>query len=84
VKYLADLKIWIVTGTSGSDISMDDGKTWKQFDAASYNAISFAGKAVWAAGPKGAIARLLLSAVVARNRAPDFRFGIGSQFLEQR
>jgi hypothetical protein len=58
VKYLADHKLWIVTGTSGSDISLDDGRTWKQFDTGNYNAISFSANAVWAVGPKGAIARL--------------------------
>ena len=54
VAYLADRKVWIVTGTSGSDFSTDDGKTWKQFDTGNYNALS----AVWAVGPKGARARL--------------------------
>jgi len=32
VAYLADRKMWVVTGTSGSDISTDDGNTWKLFD----------------------------------------------------
>jgi photosystem II stability/assembly factor-like uncharacterized protein len=57
VEYLADRKLWIVTGTSGSDVSADVGETWKQFDSAAYNAMSFAGGAGWAVGPKGAIAR---------------------------
>ncbi len=43
----------IVTGTSGSDVSTDGGKSWKRFDGAAYNAIGFP----WAVGPKGAIAR---------------------------
>jgi photosystem II stability/assembly factor-like uncharacterized protein len=84
VKYLADRKLWIVTGTSGSDISMDDGKTWKQFDNGNYNALSLSGDAGWAVGPKGAIARLLLAPVVAQGRAANLRLGIGSQLLEQR
>ncbi len=57
VAYLADRKIWIATGTSGSDISIDDGQNWKPFDTAAYNALSFvSSKAGWAVGPKGAIA----------------------------
>ncbi len=75
-------KVWIATGTSGSDISTDDGKSWKQFDAASYNAMSFSGSNAWAVGPQGAIARLLLPAsIVARSRAPDFRLGIVGQLF---
>ena len=50
-------KVWIVTGTSGSDVSTDGGKTWKQFDTASYNAMSFTESAGWAVGPNGAIAK---------------------------
>jgi len=58
VEYIADRKMWIATGTSGSDVSYDDGKTWKQFDTGNYNAISFvSSQAGWAVGPKGAIAR---------------------------
>jgi photosystem II stability/assembly factor-like uncharacterized protein len=58
VAYLADRKMWIATGTSGSDVSTDKGKTWKQFDKGDYNAIGFLlSYAGWAVGPKGAIAR---------------------------
>jgi photosystem II stability/assembly factor-like uncharacterized protein len=57
VAYLADRKVWIATGTSGSDFSLD-GKMWKQFDTGNYNAASFISSAAgWAVGPKGAIAR---------------------------
>jgi photosystem II stability/assembly factor-like uncharacterized protein len=84
VKYVADLKVWIVAGTSGSDISMDDGKTWKQFDTGSYNAMSFSGKTGWAVGPKGAIARLLFPSIVARRGADDLGLGIDSQLVEER
>jgi len=50
--------MWIVVGTSGSDVSRDDGKTWRSFDTASYNAMSFtADGAGWAVGPNGAIAK---------------------------
>lgn len=57
VAYVADRKMWIVTGTSGSDVSTDGGKSWKQFDDASYNAMSFAGKSGWAVGARGRVAR---------------------------
>lgn len=85
VKYVAGRKIWIATGTSGSDISSDDGKSWKQFDNASYNAMSFSGSNGWAVGPKGAIARLLLpAAIVARDGAPDFGLRVVAELLEKR
>jgi photosystem II stability/assembly factor-like uncharacterized protein len=57
VAYFAAKKMWIAVGTSGSDVSVDDGKTWKQFDSGNYNAVSFSDGAGWAVGPKGAVAR---------------------------
>lgn len=45
---------WIAVGTNGSDVSYDDGKTWKQFDKEAWNALSLP----WAVGPKGKIAML--------------------------
>jgi photosystem II stability/assembly factor-like uncharacterized protein len=57
VAYLPDTRTWIVTGTSGSDISTDDGQTWKPFDEGAYNAMSFlSSRAGWAVGPRGRIA----------------------------
>jgi photosystem II stability/assembly factor-like uncharacterized protein len=55
VVYVPALKLWIATGTSGSDLSTD-GVTWKNFDTASYNALTFSGRAVWAVGGQGRIA----------------------------
>ncbi len=58
VAYVADRKMWIATGTSGSDVSYDDGKSWKRFDDQAYNAIGFlSSKTGWAVGPKGALAK---------------------------
>jgi photosystem II stability/assembly factor-like uncharacterized protein len=58
IAYLPDRKMWIATGTSGSDVSVDKGKTWKSFDKGNYNALGFIlSYAGWAVGPKGAIAR---------------------------
>ncbi len=56
--YVAAHKLWIVTGTSGSDSSNDGGKTWKLFDSGAYNAMSFVKSGEgWAVGPQGRIAR---------------------------
>jgi photosystem II stability/assembly factor-like uncharacterized protein len=53
VEYLANFKIWVATGTSGSD-SSTDGLNWSRFDEGSYNAMS--GR--WAVGAQGRIAYL--------------------------
>ena len=55
---------WIATGTSGSDVSTDNGQTWRTFDTRSFNALSVApGGTVWAVGAKGQIARLIGSLI---------------------
>ncbi|MES1257141.1 MAG: hypothetical protein ABUS51_01880 [Acidobacteriota bacterium] len=57
--WLTNPGLQIVTGPSGSDVSADNGRSWKRFDDGAYNALGvFAGRAVWAAGPRGRIARL--------------------------
>jgi photosystem II stability/assembly factor-like uncharacterized protein len=49
---------WIAVGTSGSDVSLDNGALWKQLDRGNYNCVGFAQNGEgWAAGPKGRIAR---------------------------
>ena len=58
VIYLVGRKMWIATGTSGSDFSVDDGATWKQFDEGSFNALSAARGFLWAVGAKGRIGLL--------------------------
>jgi photosystem II stability/assembly factor-like uncharacterized protein len=61
VAYAPDEKIWIATGTSGSDISTNGGAQWKQFDSTGYNALAFLNAAAgWAVGPRGRIARFQL------------------------
>lgn len=57
VVYVPERKLWIAAGTSGSDVSTDDGKTWMQFDGVAYNAMSFIGGSGWAVGPNGALAK---------------------------
>lgn len=60
VAWLARRKAWLVTGTSGSDISTDGGNTWRNFDSGNYNALGVAaGKDAWAVGPRGRIAVLV-------------------------
>ena len=58
VLYLAAYRAWIATGTNGSDVSFDGGKSWKRFDTASYNALGAAGGVVLGVGPGGRIAAL--------------------------
>ncbi|HEX3147482.1 MAG TPA: glycosyl hydrolase [Gemmataceae bacterium] len=51
---------WVAVGTSGSDVSLDDGITWKPLDQEKYNAVAFAASGDgWAVGPKGRIARFI-------------------------
>ena len=47
---------WVAVGTSGSDYSVDDGKTWKPLDQGKYNSVGFTATGEgWAVGPKGRI-----------------------------
>ncbi|HTP32465.1 MAG TPA: hypothetical protein VMJ75_09855 [Candidatus Acidoferrales bacterium] len=58
VAWLPEIRSLIATGTSGSDISSDDGQSWRRFDPAPYNALTFlSSRAGWAVGPRGRIAR---------------------------
>jgi photosystem II stability/assembly factor-like uncharacterized protein len=61
IQYLADRKMWIAVGTSGSDVSLDDANSWKSIGTAAYNAMSFESQGSgWAVGPQGAISRFKL------------------------
>ena len=59
VSWDQDFQVWIAVGPNGSDVSYDDGKTWKQFDKAGWNALSLP----WVVGPDGRIAMLNQSAI---------------------
>jgi photosystem II stability/assembly factor-like uncharacterized protein len=49
---------WIAVGTSGSDVSRNNGASWQKLDSANYNAVSFTKSgAGWAAGPKGRLVK---------------------------
>ncbi len=55
-----DKKTLIVVGSSGSDISRDGGKNWKNLDKENYNAVQAKGKnAVWAVGAGGLVAKFV-------------------------
>lgn len=54
VQWSESLKVWITAGTNGSDISRDDGRTWKALDDGNWNALSLP----FVVGPNGRIGRL--------------------------
>ncbi len=59
VIYVPAKKAWIASGPSGSDISLDEGKSWKNFDTGNFNAVSFAADGTgWAVGPRGRIGKI--------------------------
>jgi photosystem II stability/assembly factor-like uncharacterized protein len=56
-----DQKTLLAVGSSGSDVSTDGGKTWKNLDQENYNAVQAKGKnSVWAVGAKGLVAKLTI------------------------
>jgi photosystem II stability/assembly factor-like uncharacterized protein len=53
-----DAKTIIAVGASGSDVSADSGKIWKNIDKLSYNAVAAKSKtAIWAVGDRGMVAK---------------------------
>ncbi len=53
-----DRKTLIAVGSSGSDLSNDGGRTWKNLDQENYNAVQSKGaNAIWAVGANGLVAR---------------------------
>jgi photosystem II stability/assembly factor-like uncharacterized protein len=67
VAFVRDRKIWVTVGTSGSDVSYDNGMSWTRFDTGAYNAVSFASsKAGWAVGPEGRLAQFRLASEPAK------------------
>lgn len=61
VKYITPERL-LATGTSGSDISEDGGKNWRNFSSDSFNVIAKSkdGKQIYFAGSNGNIVRLVL------------------------
>jgi photosystem II stability/assembly factor-like uncharacterized protein len=55
---VVDKNVVIAVGSSGSDLSADGGKTWKNLDKENYNAVQSKGKkAIWAVGAGGLVAK---------------------------
>lgn len=51
---------WVAVGTSGSDVSVDDGVNWKALDREKYNSVAFTTTGDgWAVGPRGRIAKFV-------------------------
>ena len=49
----------VAVGTNGSDMSSDDGSTWRRFSEVNLNAVAAASEsAVWAVGPQGKVVKL--------------------------
>ena len=56
-----DKKTILAVGASGSDVSTDGGKTWKNLDKENYNAVAAKGKnAIWAVGANGLVSKFNL------------------------
>jgi photosystem II stability/assembly factor-like uncharacterized protein len=60
VTYVPNTKTLVAIGPSGSDYSMDDGRTWKPIDGPGFDTFSFVPRKSigWGAGANGAIGRL--------------------------
>jgi photosystem II stability/assembly factor-like uncharacterized protein len=51
---------WVAVGTSGSDISADDGASWRPLDQENYNCVAFAATGDgWSVGPRGRVAKFI-------------------------
>ncbi|GAA0552092.1 oxidoreductase [Paractinoplanes ferrugineus] len=49
----------LAVGPTGSDLTLDGGRTWKRFDTGSFDAVSCTGAgACWASGEQGRVAKL--------------------------
>ncbi len=62
VQWSDALHLWVAVGTNGSDVSRDDGKTWRPLDDGAWNAVSLP----FAVGPNGRIGKLNAKGLPAR------------------
>lgn len=60
VAYCSRGNLWVCTGTNGSDISRDDGRTWKPLSIGGFNACTFSQNYLWLCGNKGQVKRIAL------------------------
>ncbi|MBC7850050.1 MAG: hypothetical protein H7Y31_09940 [Chitinophagaceae bacterium] len=52
----------LTTSSSGSDVSTDGGKSWKNLDKENYNSVAAKGKnAIWAVGASGLVAKFSMN-----------------------
>ena len=61
VAYVAGIgtPTWVAVGPTGSDISTDDGRTWRAIGTTGYHAVAFAADGTgWAIGANGSLARI--------------------------
>jgi photosystem II stability/assembly factor-like uncharacterized protein len=59
VRYLNFAAQFVAVGPTGTDISVDWGDSWREIDSTPLNAVAFSrdGKAGWAVGPGGTVAK---------------------------
>ncbi|RBQ96913.1 hypothetical protein VDGD_05429 [Verticillium dahliae] len=51
----------VAVGPTGSDVTVDGGRTWTGFDGGAFDSVECVGKNVcWASGPSGRVARLVI------------------------
>ena len=62
VSWNGKYKFYLATGTSGTDYSIDDGKTWKLIDSRSFNSIGISklDGSCFMVGDKGVIAKVIV------------------------
>ena len=52
-----DHRVWVAVGPSGTDVSEDDGKSWRLASELGFHAVQFKGDAGFASGAEGRIAK---------------------------
>lgn len=55
-----DLGLMLAVGTSGTDLSSDDGRNWMLVDEQKLNTCQFGSRTVWAVGGKGMVAKIVI------------------------
>ena len=68
---LPTARAFVAAGPSGLGVSLDDGATWTPVDTLYAYGLYARDHMVWASGPTGWIARVDLTTVLQKGRAPD-------------
>lgn len=63
VTFLPGGSILVAVGPNGTDVSRDGGSTWVRIAPQGFNAVAARGADIWAAGSRGAIARMVAAAL---------------------